>query len=201
MPKKWHLLEYAHLKPLFLFWGVIVVRKEQLTLSSEIAISGFPTDIERAKKALAPVLQPKLKAKLTDAKVRVAIQDIIDENKLSASIMYKGHRIWSRRKILRNLNRIITLKRLANGKPVLSNYFYAFIIDVCGSNPHHDRKSWIEKYPTFESFKSFFLKNEHDQTVMDYIPEWKGDSRRILADIERKLLPFHSYLRSKRKPK
>lgn len=176
-------------------------RKVQLQLSAEIVVTGFPNNAEEAKKALAPVLQPKLKARLTDAQACLCIQELIDQQKISATIIYKGHRVWSRRRILRNLNRIAALRTVKNYKAVLSSYFYLFIISVCGSDPHHDRKGWLEAYPTFDAFKGFFLKNEHDKAVVDYVPDWKGDAKCIIVDIERKLFPFKSYLRSKRKPK
>ena len=123
---------------------------------------------------MAPLLQPKLRSHMTDAEVRLETQNLIDNDRLRASIIYKGHVVWSRRRILLNLYRIIRLGRLGNGKPVLSKYFYAYIVLVCGSDAHEDINGWVRLYPTIKEFKEFFRKNERGKAVTEYIPEWKA---------------------------
>jgi hypothetical protein len=171
-------------------------------------------DIEKAKGVLEKI--PHLK---DQPKARILLQDAIDENHLKADVLYLGNRVWSRKKILNNLERIIekgTLygnKRVSwvrNGKnlclpatpddfkPVLSNYFYEFLTLCCGSMTHYSLAGWIGIYPTVEDLKRFFQKNEHGKPVSEWIPTWKTDAKRIVEDIERTLYPFRSYVKAKR---
>lgn len=157
---------------------------------------------------------------MSDPQARMSIQDIIDQQGLYASILYKGHRVWSRRRILQNLRRIIKRGQLYAGtnvkwmrmnskvclpavekdfKPILSEYFYEFLIHCCGSNPHYNRAGWIGIYPTLDRLKQFFLKNEHGKPVSEYIPEWKADVKRTVEDIEWLLYPFRSYMKARQK--
>jgi hypothetical protein len=190
---------------------------KELKYSAEIRILGNKQEFEKAKAVLNKLTILK---NLREDKARIVIQDAIDEYHLNASILYKGNRVWSRRKILNNLERIIekgTLygnKRViwmrvseticlpetpADFKPVLSKYFYEFLIMCCGSIAHYNLAGWIGIYPTLEDLKRFFLKNEHGKPVSEWIPWWKTDAKRIVEDIERRLFPFRSYVKSKQK--
>jgi len=201
--------------PPFSFWGEII---KELIYSDEIRILGSPKQLEKALGVLE-TMEPLLK-NLGEAQARLMIQDAIDEHHLNASILYKGNRVWSRRKILRNLERIMekgTLygnKRVrwlrlgsmltlpatpADFKPILSKYFYEFLTLCCGSSAHYNLAGWIGIYPTLEDLKRFFQKNEHGKPVSEWIPEWKADAKRIVDDIERMLYPFRSYMKSRQK--
>jgi len=195
-----------------------VTNIKELIYSSEIRILGGPKQLEKARSVL-DAMQPLLKT-LGVAEARLLIQDAIDEHHLNASILYKGNRVWSRRKILRNVERIMekgTLygnKRVrwmrvndticlpeapANFKPVLSKYFYEFLTLCCGSSAHYNLAGWIGIYPTLEDLKRFFQKNERGKPVSEWIPGWKADAKRIVDDIERMLYPFKSYVKSRQK--
>jgi hypothetical protein len=115
---------------------------------------------------------------------------------LTALVVHKGHRVWSRKRIINNLHRV-----KSRGPESLSNYFYEFIKTDCGSKLYFNKAAWIKNHPTVDAFGNFFLKNDYGEDVCDYIPEWKADAKRIVEDIERTLFPFQSYLRSKRKSK
>jgi len=189
-----------------------------LIYSDEIRILGSPKQLKKAR-SIIDTLQPLLK---TEAQARLMIQDAIDEHHLNASILYKGNRVWSRRKILRNLERIMEKGALygdknkrvrwlrlgnmhvlpatpAHFKPILSKYFYEFLTLCCGSSAHYSRAGWIGIYPTLEDLKRFFQKNERGKPVSEWIPEWKADAKRIVDDIERRLYPFRSYVKSRQK--
>jgi len=191
---------------------------KELIYSDEIRILGSPEQLKKAR-SIIDALQPLLK---TEAQARLMIQDAIDEHHLNASILYKGNRVWSRRKILRNLKRIMENGALykdknkrvrwlrisdticlpktpANFKPILSKYFYEFLTLCCGSSAHYSREGWIGIYPRLEDLKSFFQKNEHGKPVSEWIPEWKADAKRIVDDIERILFPFRNYVKSRQK--
>jgi len=189
---------------------------KEVIYSDEIRILGSPKQLAKAQKVLG-TLQPLLKG---EAQARLMIQDAIDEHHLNASILYKGNRVWSRRRILRNLERIIergTLygnKRVrwirvnasiclpetpSNFKPILSKYFYEFLTLCCGSSAHYNLAGWIGIYPKLNDLKSFFQKNERGKPVSEWIPEWKADAKRIVDDIERMLFPFRSYVKSRQK--
>jgi len=197
------------------FWGVPM--KKELKYSVDIRILGSQKELEKAKAVL-----DKLDLPPREDKTRIVIQDAIDEHRLNASILYRGNRVWSRTKILNNLERIIekgTLygnKRVrwlrlgsmlclpatpADFKPILSDYFYEFLIHCCGSIAHYNKAGWIGIYPTLEDLKRFFLKNEYGKPVSDYVQSWETDVKRIVDDIERRLYPFRTYVKSQQKQK
>jgi len=157
---------------------------------------------------------------MTEAQARIVIQDAIDEYTIDASILYRGNQIWSRKRIVQNLKRIIERGQLYGNKrvkwlrvgsmlclpavpqdfkPILSEYFYNFLTLCCGSIAHYNRAGWIGIYPTVEDLKRFFMKNEHGKPVSEYIPTWKTDAKRAVEDIERLLYPFRSYVKAKQK--
>jgi hypothetical protein len=191
--------------------------KNELKYSADIRILGSQKDLEKAKAVLDNLdLPPR------EDKARIVIQDAIDEHRLNASILYRGNRVWNRTKILNNLERIIekgTLygnKRVrwlrlgsnlclpatpADFKPILSDYFYEFLLLNCGSIAHYNKAGWIGIYPTLEDLKRFFLKNEYGKPVSESVSTWKSDVKRIVADIERRLFPFRTYVKSRQKQK
>lgn len=157
---------------------------------------------------------------IDDYQARLLLQDIVDEHMLYASILYKGSPIWSRKRIVNNLKRIIIRGQLYGNqrvrwirlnskaclpeapkdfRPILSEYFYTFLTLCCGSQAHYSRAGWIGIYPTLEDLKRFFLRNEHGKPVSEYIPEWKTDARRVVEDIERMLYPFRTFVKAKLK--
>lgn len=171
----------------------------QFKLSRDIVLSGTTEQVKRARKLLSPVVQVSqklpLSCSLSDGEIRIALQDLIDECHIKALVVHKGHRVWSRKRIMNNLQQIRN-----KGTEGLGNYFYEYIKTVCGVKTNYfNRKAWIAAYPTVDAFGAFFLRNEFGQNVIEYIPEWKADARRIAADIERALHPFASYVRNKRK--
>jgi hypothetical protein len=149
--------------------------------------------------------------------LRVTIQDLIDKHDLRATITINGNAVWSRKRILNNLRRIIEHGRLydkrkpkyypigsllkipAGGDPILSIYFYEFLHSCCGCIAHYNIQGWICVYPTLEDLKKFFRKNEYGQRVLDYIPGWQTDVKRIVGAVENELFPLESYMRYSRK--
>jgi len=201
--------------------GCQTIKLQQLSLSNDIVLSGSKKQIAKAKKHLNPVLNYIVK--LPQPEARLFLQKAIDEYNLNTNIVYRGHFVWSRKKILRNVKRIIFRGQLydnkrstkvqwvrvgkmaclpkveKNFKPILSEYFYNFLITVCGSQQHYNRIGWIGIYPTVQDLKRFFMANEQNKRVTEYIPEWKSDCREIAEAVECLLCPFHSYVKSKRK--
>jgi len=164
----------------------------------QIEIFGTKKQIEEAEKALQTLNDNVLKS---EPEARLAIQLLIDEKKLKADILYDGNTVWSYDRIIRNVKRIkkegvfgyasyrpigymLRIPTFDNGKPVLSNYFYKFLHLCCGSIAHYDKAGWIATYPTVEHLKNFFRKNEFGMRVLDYIPNWQTDAKRIVVSIE-----------------
>ena len=170
----------------------------QVQLSKEVIITGNKLQVEKAKVALEPLIQTGQKLpfsmEYTDIETRVRIQNTIELFNLSAVIVHKGHRVWCKNRIISNLHKV-----KARGTEYLSNYFYDYITECCGTAVYFNKAAWIKAHPTVDAFGKFFLKNDYGKNVCDYIPEWKSDARRIAADIERYLFPFQSYLRSRSK--
>ena len=177
-----------------------------------LEISYHGREKDAAKEVLSRI--PNL-AQMTESEARLKIQDAIDEHNLKARIFVNGNFVWNRKRILRNLDRIIkhgtlydripprymaigNLLRLpVGGKPVLSKYFYEFLHLECGSIAHYDIRGWILQYPTVDHLKKFFMRNEFGKRVLDDIPRQYSDVRRIVEEIERKLFPFRAYMKTK----
>ena len=167
----------------------------------KIAIYGSRKEIEDAKRLLNTI--PEL-YELSEPDARIKIQDAIDNNGVKASILYDGNRVWSRKKIVRNVKRIVKegvlghagyipvgsmlrVPEMGAGKPILSDYTYEFFSLSCGSIAHYNKAGWIAEYPTGEALRSFFLKNEYGRRVIEYLPGWKTDAIRIVEEIEKRL--------------
>lgn len=133
--------------------------------------------------------------------VRLQAQELIDKHHLKASILINGNAVWSKTRVLTNLNRIMKNGTLYNEDqkkpPILSHYFYQFLHQVCGSTAHYNIHGWIHKYSTIEHLKRFFKKNEFGERVLDWIPKWRTDARVIVEEIEKKLFPFESYMKTR----
>ena len=197
------------------------MKLHQLTLSKDIVLSGNKKQIAKAEGRLNPIIS--FISQLPEKEARIFLQDAIDEYRLYANIVYRGHVVWSRKRITRNLERVVKRGQLydnkrnirvqwvrmgamaclpkveKNFKPLLNEYFYDFLVACCGSDPHYNRIGWIGIYPTLDDLKRFFTANEHNKPVSVYVPAWKSDVARIVEDIERMLIPFRSYIKAKQK--
>jgi len=138
---------------------------------------------------------------IKEADARLLVQQLIDQHHLRASININGTTVWSKDRILRNLEEIIKHGTLYNQEqakpPILSHYFYQFLHTVCGSTAHVDIHGWIHKYPTLEHLKKFFKSNEFGKSVIEWIPKERADAREIVATIERTLFPFETYMKTR----
>jgi len=155
---------------------------------------------------------------MTEPATRLKLQDLIDENNVKATIMVNGNSVWSKKRILQNLKRIMEHGRLYGEKkpgrhlvagvlwlpvdtdPVLSKYFYEFLHLCCGSIAHYNICGWVAQYPTLRHLKDFFRKNESGHRVLDDIPCWETDAKRIVEAIEIQLYPLESYMKARKSP-
>ena len=178
----------------------------------EIRIIGSKKDSEKAEALLKAI--PELES-LPEPRARLIIQKIIEDNDLKATILFDGNSVWNSKPILRNLRRIMEAGTLYNGKKpryipigsmlrmpavgqcILSDYFYSFLSLDCGSIAHYNKQGWVTEYPTVEDLKAFFKKNEFGHRVLDDIPGWMTDAKRVVEEIERTLFPLQSYMKSK----
>lgn len=181
----------------------------------KIEFRGQRKAVEKAQKILGPQLNQLEQMNEKDA--RLKIQDVIDEYRLAAYIMVNGNSVWNMRRILGNVRRIREAGRLYGEKtphreliggvlylpaktdPILSKYFYEFLHLHCGTAAHYNIHGWIAEYPTLEHLKRFFRRNEFGCRVIDYIPSWMADAKRIVEAIEMVLFPLESYVRSKKR--
>lgn len=175
--------------------------KQKIIESHKIRVYGSKKDRDQAVKVLSTI--PDLLV-LSESDARLGIQTLIDEHKLKADILYKGNSVWSKDRILRNLRRILKVGALAGKKVrttyplacglsiptiqdyelILSKYFYSFLTLCCGSIAHYNIYGWVGHYSDVEALREFFRKNEYGQRVLDWIPGWKTDAKRIVEAIE-----------------
>jgi hypothetical protein len=154
---------------------------------------------------------------MLEGEVRLKIQALIDESNIHAPILINGNTVWSKKRIINNLQRIMAAGRLYGEKtphrelvggilylpvktdPILSHYFYEFLHLNCGSIAHYSIDGWIAEYPTLDHLKRFFKKNEFGKRVLDDIPSWETDVKEIVQAIEILLFPLEVYARNARK--
>lgn len=154
-------------------------------------------DVEDFIKFLnAPILST-----LSEPDARLMIQNLIDREKLKASILFDGNTVWSFNRIIRNLKQIVKAGKLYSDgtpgevrigmmifpsevKPILSKYLYNFFHLKCGSIAHYNIHGWISHYPTLEDLRRFFIQNEHGKRVLDHIPPRFTDAKKIVREIE-----------------
>ena len=174
-----------------------------------ISYRGNKKEKETAKEVLSRI--PNLR-QMKECVARLKIQGAIDEHNLKAGILVNGNTVWSKNKILRNTDQIMkhgTLygeKRVrwtplgsmlympatpADFKPVLSKHFYEFLTLCCGSIAHYNIHGWIHHYPTVDYLKKFFQRNEFGKPVLG------TDAKRIVEEIEQKLFPFQTFIKTK----
>jgi len=195
------------------FFGVEMLNVK--LFDGKVEIIGTRQQVAKAKDVLLSNISSLVGLK--EPKARIKIQDLIDEYDLKADILYCGNTIWSRKRIIRNHKRIIKAGTLYDpkrpsyvpigsmlrmpvvGKTILSKYFYEFLHLECGSIAHYNIQGWVTRYPTLEDLKQFFRKNEYGRRVLDSIPWWETDVRRIVQDIEDLLFPLQSYMRYRKK--
>jgi len=168
--------------------------------SSEMKITYYGSEKEISE-AIAVLKQQKNLESMKESEARLIIQRLIDEHGLKASILVNGNTVWSKDRILSNLEQILKHGILYNEDqskpPILSHYFYQFLSLDCGSIAHYDIHGWIHRYPTIEHLKKFFKQNEFGKRVLDWIPPEHTDARAIVQAIEMRLFPFQSYLKQK----
>jgi len=166
---------------------------------NKIMYFGSENDIT---KAVAVIKKHKKLRSMKEGKARLEIQKLIDKHNLKTSILLNGNTVWSKKRILQNLERIMkhgTLYDEDQKKPaILSHYFHQFLHQVCGSMNHGDIWGWIHVYPTAEDLKQFFKKNEFGKSVLEWIPAWDTDAREIVQQILKKLFPFEHYMETRR---
>jgi len=172
---------------------------------NKITYYGSETEISVAIETIKNYEKSKPKGphleSMTEANARLVIQQLIDQNHLKASILVNGNSVWSKDRILKNLEQIMQHGTLYNEDqtkpPILSHYFYQFLHLVCGSVAHYDISGWIHKYPTVEHLRKFFKANELGKSVLESIPPERTDARVIVEAIESRLFPFETYMKTR----
>ena len=184
----------------------------------KIEISGPKNAVRKAEEMLKELkeMEHVHLEEMEEPVARIMLQDLIDENDIRATILVNGNTVYSKKRILMNLRRIVELKRLYKDKtphrelvagvlylpaetdPVLSKYFYEFLSQQCGSIAHYNIHGWIAEYPTLEDLKKFFKRNELGHRVLDDIPSRHTDAIRIVEAIEIQLYPLESYMKARK---
>jgi hypothetical protein len=150
---------------------------KKLTTDSRINLYGSNKGIETAEQLITAITELPT---MDERQARLALQRLIDNKKIKASILINGNSVWSYDRIIKDIK---SVKK--NGMSRMSDYLYHFLSLSCGSIAHYNKQGWIDVYPTIEHLKQFFCYNEFGQKVSTYLPQWKTDAIRIVEEIER----------------
>ena len=145
----------------------------------KITIYGSAKEIEMAKAILEQQL-PEEQFNENESRARILIQSLIDEYNIKAAILWDGNKVWSKKRIIRDIRAIIQ-----RGMNALSDYLYEFFHLGCGSIAHYNKQGWICEYPDIDSVRNFFRRNEYGASVLAHQPHWASDRIEIIREINR----------------
>jgi len=143
----------------------------------KITIYGSKKDVEFAQKTLLQSLPMEL-FKENESIARLKIQSLIDEFNFKVAITWNGNTVWSKKKILKDLKRI-----MHKGMDALTDHLYGFFNLCCGSIAHYNKQGWICEYPNLEALRNFFYKNEYGHGVLEWQPWWTTDRIEIIKEV------------------
>lgn len=170
------------------------------TKLEKVTVYGSKKAVGEAMKLLKELVLPD-----EEGKARLVLQKLIEEKNIKADILYDGNGVWNGVKILENFRKIKKAGWLikegrgyvpvgemlripsSEGRLILNDYFYKFLSLVCGSIAHYNIWGWANMYPGYEDLVMFFGRNEFNQRVLDHLPEWYTDARRIVEQIEKEI--------------
>lgn len=154
------------------------MKKMLCQIDNRIRIIGSKNEIETADE-LIERFYPNI-SKINEAQARLELQSLIDTENLKVDILFAGNTVWSFERVIRDIKRVVN-----NGMPSMTNKLYKFLSLCCGSIAHYNKQGWIDTYPTVESLRTFFMRNEFGERVLTYIPTWKRDVKKIVEEIEK----------------
>jgi hypothetical protein len=116
-----------------------------------------------------------------EKEARLKLQTLIDTYGIKADIMYAGNYVWSYDRLIRDFTRIMR----KGTTDCMTNYLYKFFSLSCGSIAHYSKSGWCSVYPTAYSLKQFLQRNEFGEPVLQYMPHWKTDAKRVVEQMEK----------------
>jgi hypothetical protein len=150
---------------------------KKLGIDMRIAIYGSQKEIEAAEKAL---IDNKVDLSVLDEPLaRLSIQSVIDEYDLKASILFDGNSVWSKKRLVRDIRKVVK-----KGMNSMTDYLYKWLSLQAGSIAHYNKFGWIETYPTVDDLRHFILRNEFGRRVKEHINNRFADSCLIVSEIE-----------------
>jgi hypothetical protein len=88
---------------------------KKLSIDTRVGLYGSSKEIELAEQAITALL-PEL-PKMDERQARLALQRLIDNKKLKASILINGNSVYSYERIIRDLKKVVK-----QGMPAMTNY-------------------------------------------------------------------------------
>lgn len=149
-----------------------------MKIDKRVRLYGGTQEIDTAEE-LIERFYPNLKD-LDESKARIELQSLIDTERIKARILFDGNGVWSFDRITRDIRRVVK-----GGMSKMTDRLYQFLSLCCGSIAHYNKQGWIDTYPTVKDLRQFFIRNEFGERVLDYIPHWKTDVKRIVEEIEK----------------
>lgn len=146
-------------------------------IGRNIALFGTRQEIEKAENVINALTLPETSpgpfAKNED-KIRLILQQAIDDYGLKATVMFCGNTIVPYKKTLKEFNK----HKKSGTLDGMSNYFYNFLHSVCNDIAHYNKMGYIDFYGN--DFKRV-IKEVINQTKAPY---WRTDLKRVLDAIK-----------------
>jgi hypothetical protein len=121
-------------------------------------------------------------ANFTEGHIRQSLQDAMENNDCPVSMTYNGNGVYPFTKTIRDFKRVVK----ANDTRKMTKHLYHFFSLCCGTIAHYNLYGWASVYPDNQALKELFFEgNEYGHPVVEYIPEWKTDTKRIVVEMEK----------------
>lgn len=140
----------------------------------KLRLIGKQSDVDGALEVMPDV------SGMTEAEARLKIQAVIDKFKFNVTVLYGGNIVWSFDRTIRDFKRALN----AGSTTGMTHQLYQFFSLSCGTIAHFNAAGWAAEYPDRAALRQLFLKNELGARVLNHVPEWKTDAKRIVSEME-----------------
>jgi hypothetical protein len=118
---------------------------------------------------------------VSEGELRVMIQDIMEVTDCPLDITLKGNGVYPFTKTIRDFKRVVK----ANDTYKMTKHLYHFFSLCCGTIAHYNLNGWASVYPNNMALRDLFNRNEYGYRLVEYIPEWKTDTKRIVVEMDK----------------
>ena len=120
-----------------------------------------------------------LEGNLSEGQTRIQLQNAMEFTNCPVTMLYQGNGVYPFTKTIRDFKRIVK----ANCTFKMTKHLYQFFNLCTGTIAHYNLAGWACVYPNNMALRELWRMNEYGYPVIDYIPHWKTDTKRIVIEM------------------